>query len=33
MFDGERVPGNETPDECGMEDGDVIEVIIEQLGD
>ena len=35
VFDGERVPtpGNETPEECGMEDGDVINAFRAQMGD
>ena len=34
IFDGERIPrpGMETPAECHMEDGDVIEVIVAQMG-
>ena len=35
VFNGERVPslGSETPEECGMEDGDVIDALQEQMGD
>ena len=32
LFDGERVRENNTPDELGMEDGDVIDVMVEQQG-
>lgn len=34
LFDGDRIPrpGLETPEECGMRDGDVINVMISQIG-
>ena len=32
-FDGERFGGNHTPADLGMEEGDVIDVFIEQRGD
>lgn len=34
LFDGSRIlePGSETPEECGMEDGDEILVMAEQMG-
>ncbi|KDQ52535.1 hypothetical protein JAAARDRAFT_210484 [Jaapia argillacea MUCL 33604] len=31
-YDGERVQKHETPGERGMEDGDVIDAMLEQLG-
>ena len=34
VFDGRvPTPGNETPEECGMEDGDVINAFRAQMGD
>lgn len=32
MFDGRRLPGNYTPAQLGMEDGDVIDLFPEQAG-
>ncbi|EFJ46058.1 hypothetical protein VOLCADRAFT_105703 [Volvox carteri f. nagariensis] len=32
LYDGTRVHGHSTPDELGMEDGDVLDCVIEQLG-
>jgi len=32
MFEGERLNGNQTPQEVGMEDGDSIDVMIHQVG-
>mmetsp|Transcript_45990 Transcript_45990/g.143881 ORF Transcript_45990/g.143881 Transcript_45990/m.143881 type:complete len:94 (-) Transcript_45990:47-328(-) len=32
LFDGERLNGSQTPAEMDMEDGDVIDVMVEQLG-
>ncbi|KAJ3056446.1 Small ubiquitin- modifier 1 [Rhizophlyctis rosea] len=32
LFDGQRIQAEQTPDELGMEDGDSIEVMTEQLG-
>ena len=33
LFDGERIRENQTPRELEMEDGDVIDVVLEQVGD
>ena len=33
LFDGERLSANQTPRELEMEDGDVIDVMVEQMGD
>ena len=32
LFDGNRVNPNQTPQELDMEDGDVIDVMVEQQG-
>jgi len=32
LFDGTRLRGNQTPSELDMEDGDVIDVMVEQQG-
>ncbi|KAG7669309.1 hypothetical protein Ndes2526B_g05613 [Nannochloris sp. 'desiccata'] len=32
VFDGERVKPEQTPQEIGLEDGDCIDAILEQLG-
>lgn len=32
IFEGQRVQGNQTPDEFEMEEGDVVDVMIEQVG-
>eukprot|EP00922_Rhytidocystis_sp_ex-Travisia-forbesii_P015658 GHVS01023371.1.p1 GENE.GHVS01023371.1~~GHVS01023371.1.p1 ORF type:complete len:156 (-),score=61.61 GHVS01023371.1:819-1286(-) len=32
LFDGERVKGDKTPDELGIEDGDVIDAMVQQVG-
>ncbi|GLC48186.1 hypothetical protein PLESTB_000068600 [Pleodorina starrii] len=32
LFDGTRVSPGATPDELGMEDGDVLDCVIEQVG-
>jgi small ubiquitin-related modifier len=32
MFDGERIQGGQTPADLDMEDGDSIDVMIQQLG-
>ncbi|KAG2494930.1 hypothetical protein HYH03_006865 [Edaphochlamys debaryana] len=32
LFDGTRVNGSSTPEELGMEDGDCIDCVIEQVG-
>ena len=32
LFDGQRISANQTPSELEMEDGDVIDVMVEQLG-
>ncbi|KAF2671961.1 ubiquitin-like protein [Microthyrium microscopicum] len=32
MFDGDRVQPEDTPDQLGMNDGDVLEVYQEQIG-
>jgi hypothetical protein len=29
MFDGERIPGDDTPEDLGMEEDDVIDVYLE----
>ena len=33
LFDGERINGRQTPQELDMEDGDAIDVMVEQVGD
>ena len=33
LFDGNRINGNQTPEELEMEDGDYIDVVMEQIGD
>ena len=33
LFDGNRINGSQTPRELDMEDGDVIDVMVEQQGD
>ena len=33
LFDGERIRDNATPRDLAMEDGDVIDVMVEQVGD
>ena len=32
MFDGERIQEGQTPNELGLEDGDQIDAMVEQLG-
>ncbi len=32
LFDGEAVKKNQTPSDLGLEDGDVLECVIEQVG-
>jgi small ubiquitin-related modifier len=32
LFDGQRLNSNQTPQELEMEDGDVIDVMVEQQG-
>lgn len=32
LFDGHRLDANETPADADMEDGDVIDAVLEQLG-
>ena len=32
LFDGQRLSANQTPQELEMEDGDVIDVMVEQQG-
>eukprot|EP00382_Lankesteria_abbotti_P004415 CAMPEP_0113849584 /NCGR_PEP_ID=MMETSP0372-20130328/3240_1 /TAXON_ID=340204 /ORGANISM="Lankesteria abbotti" /LENGTH=102 /DNA_ID=CAMNT_0000819447 /DNA_START=90 /DNA_END=398 /DNA_ORIENTATION=+ /assembly_acc=CAM_ASM_000359 len=32
LFDGERVKGEHTPDELGIEDGDIIDAMVQQVG-
>ena len=32
LFDGNRINGSQTPQELDMEDGDVIDVMVEQQG-
>lgn len=32
LFDGNRINANQTPQELDMEDGDVIDVMVEQQG-
>lgn len=32
LFDGERVKGDKTPHELGIEDGDVIDAMVQQVG-
>ena len=33
LFDGSRIIGRQTPQELEMEDGDTIDVMVEQQGD
>ena len=33
LFDGQRLGTQQTPDELEMEEGDVIDVMVEQMGD
>lgn len=33
LFDGNRINGRQTPQELEMEDGDTIDVMVEQRGD
>ena len=33
LFDGQRINATQTPQELEMEDGDVIDVMVEQRGD
>ena len=33
LFDGNRINGRQTPEDLEMEDGDIIDAMVEQMGD
>lgn len=32
LYDGERIRADQTPQSVGMEDGDIIDCVVEQMG-